>query len=723
MLIGGKMRKVFKIYKRDLKSIVKNKGALIIVIGLCILPSLYAWINIKACWDPYANTGNLPIAIVNEDEGAEFNGKNINAGDNIVASLKKNKSIDWIFIDEWQGNYGLNEGKYYALIEIPNDFTKGLVSLTTSAPKKPSIIYRDNEKLNAIAAKITSAAKDKLTYNIESSFNSVVDKEAFNILNGVGSKVSVNKAQIVQINDTVKQAYDDIGSIINYINSASNTSKSLKSFLSDSKTKLPEITDQINNLQSATEASKTLVLSTKDVVDTAALNLNNDMVQLGTLNNEYQQLLQKLKDINNGVSTDNITNTINQMSNISNSMTNLIDGQVQSLEAVNNTISNQNITNAINSLQALETIIKAQKTALTQLNNNVNINASKNANNTVLDNLSNLGNQVTSSLTGISNQIYNVVIPVLDNYAENTSSSLDNVSNLLEAEKVIVPQLNAVADFGMSTSDVSVNQASELNSRLASIQSQLKTLMDKMKNMDEGTIDKIVKLLDMNPGEISSFLSSPIDLKQVDVYGDGVFGVGLTPFYTVLAIWVGALLLSSLLSVECMEFEHEKLTLRQKHFGKMLLFLSISQVQAFIVTIGDKFILGVNPENMPLMIAISQISAFTFTVIIFTLVSLFGNVGKAIAVVIMVFQIAGSGGIYPIQTNPEVFGLLQPLWPFTYAISGFREAIAGPIWSNVYFDVCMLLVFVVVFIVASRLKKYFHKVTEFMEHKFKEAGI
>ncbi len=140
------MKKAFKIFLRDLRNIVKHPAALIIVIGLSFIPSLYAWINIKACWDPYANTGNLPIAVVNKDEGMMVKGKYTNVGDGIVKNLKTNKKIGWVFVDEWQGNYGLNEGKYYALIEIPSNFTRGLTSLTTTDPQKPNIIYRVNEK-------------------------------------------------------------------------------------------------------------------------------------------------------------------------------------------------------------------------------------------------------------------------------------------------------------------------------------------------------------------------------------------------------------------------------------------------------------------------------------------------------------------------------------------------------------------------------------------------
>jgi putative membrane protein len=243
--------------------------------------------------------------------------------------------------------------------------------------------------------------------------------------------------------------------------------------------------------------------------------------------------------------------------------------------------------------------------------------------------------------------------------------------------------------------------------------------------LNDKNLNTLIDLMEMSPGKVSDFLSSPIKVKEIDIYNMETFGVGLTPFYTVLAIWVGGLLASSLLSVEHTAFDKDKhrLTLIQNHFGKMLLFLAISIIQAMIVTLGDKYLLGVKPADMSLMMGFAILSGICFTTIIFTLVSIFGNVGKAIVVVMMVFQIAGSGGIYPIQTNPRIFGILQPLWPFTYAIGGFREAIAGPIWNNVRDYAITLLLFTGLFSLFSILKKPFRRITEYMDHKFRESGL
>jgi putative membrane protein len=435
-------------------------------------------------------------------------------------------------------------------------------------------------------------------------------------------------------------------------------------------------------------------------------------------------LLQKLKDINNGTSTDNIILVIGEMSSIMDDLDKLLDADIKSLEAVNQNHPNSQITAIINSLKSLKVIVGVEKSNLDSLKTSINKGASKESINASLDQLSKMTNELSNQVVAVSNSFYSSGISVLNSIADSMTANMDNMNSILESTKVIVPELDALANFGIASSKASVEQANDLSNKLSALQMELSKLSDKMKDLNDDNIDQIIKLMKMNPEEIASFIASPINVNETDVYDAGIFGVGLTPFYTVLAIWVGALLLSSLLTVEAKDLEDgERLNLMQRHFGKMLLFLLISIIQALIVTLGDKYILGVKPVDMRLMIIVALLSAVTFTIIIFTLVSIFGNVGKAIAVVIMVFQIAGAGGIYPIQTNPKIFGLLQPLWPFTYAINGFREAIAGPIWDTVYKNLIALFMFSLIFIMLSVLKKPFHKLTEFMEHKFKEAGI
>lgn len=718
------MKEIFMIFIRDLKRIFRNPAAAFIIFGLCIMPSLYAWINIKACWDPYANTGNLPIAVVNNDEGAELNGNKINAGDNIMSALKKNKQIKWVFLDEWQANYGLNNGKYYALIEVPSDFSNGLVSLTTTSPSKPHIVYKVNDKLNAIAAKITNAAKDNVVKQVKSKFVEEVNKEVLKVLNTVGVQLKKDKPEIVQISDTINEADSDMDSIKKYIAEADTSSEGLQSFLTSLKGKLPKITQQINNLEKVAESSKALIQTSKQTVTSAAYDLNNDMMQMQTINQNVQTTLSKLKDMNNSSDTSQMISTINDTINACNSLSKLIDSDIDTLNSLNETLKNSNINTLISQLNALKVVLANEENLLNSLKGSIQNGNSKEAINSSIDNASAASNQVAQNMVTASNYFYLNVMQVVNSESDALSSSLSNIEGILESSKVIEPQLETVANFGISGSKLTVNEANQLSSKLTTLQNEISGVSGKLKGLNEESLNKIINLMEMNPDAISSFISSPIDVKNVDVYDTGTFGVGLTPFYTVLAIWVGSLLLSAMLTVECSEFKNgKKLNTAQKYFGKLMLYMSISLIQVTIITLGDVYLLGVHPANITLMFEFAYMCSFTFTIIIFTLVSLFGNVGKAIGVVMMVFQIAGAGGIYPIQTNPQIFGKLYPLWPFTYGINGFREAISGPIWDSVNKNMEALLTFVFVFLFLALFIKPLHRITRILERKFKQAGI
>lgn len=719
------MKNTFRIFLRDIKNIAKHPAAIIIVIGLSFIPSLYAWINIKACWDPYANTGNLPIAVINNDEGAMLKGKQINVGKDIVKNLKENKNIGWTFVDEWQGNYGLNEGKYYALIEIPSNFSRGLTSLTTTDPQKPNIIYKVNEKANAIATKITNAAKTTLAKEIQTNFVYTVNKEAFKSLNSTGAKLEKNKPEILQVRSSLASANKNIGEVKNIIDKASKDSENHQQYLKDVKNKMPLITDEIDSLKKAMESSKGLVNETEQNLDSIAKNVNNDIMDIENMNNKVQDILINLKQFNNSSNNKETLKLIDEATTLCDSININIDAAIKSLQTVNSFRPNGVLSKLIGDLETLKGKISTQKDKILNAKSKINgLNKDKNNLNQFIDSILLLNGDINNNIKNTSNAVYNDVTTVIGTISRELRGGLDTADDILDTTKLLVPQLKALANYGSGTSKAAVEDGKKINNKLSEFQKTIDKLYGKTSFLTKGTLDNIISLTEKNPEKIASFLSSPINIKEEEVYNIGIFGVGLTPFYTVLAIWVGVLLMSSLLSVEAEEFEgEEKLTHLQVYFGKFLLFLSIAIIQGTIVTLGDVFILKIKPASMATLMLFTIVTAITFTLIIYTLVSIFGNLGKAIAVVIMVFQIAGSGGIYPIQTNPKIFGILQPLWPFTYAIAGFREAIAGPMPAAVIKNLKALSIFCLFSLLLVILKKPLHKITEYMNEKFMESGL
>ena len=719
------MKKIFKVFQGDIKKLIKSPVAIIIVTGLCILPSLYAWINIKACWDPYSNTGNLPIVVVNNDEGTDLNGEYINVGDEVVNNLKENKSIGWLFKDEWQANDGLNRGEYYALIEIPNNFTEGLISITTTAPRKPEIIYKANEKANAIATKIADVAKDSVVREIKTNFVDTVNETSIKVINELADKLQINKPQILSLKETMVSATEDLDKVSEYMTNTAEQSKEFQDYLKKMQSDLPKITDGINNLQNIVEVSKNVTQYTNNIVNLTSSNIDSDIIKIQAANNDIKNLINTIKqDIKND-NKENILESLNKISDLNNNAIAFLDEDIKILQTIYDYTGSDIILQQINLLSSIRDTFENREQLIESLVSAIENNEATENINGLLDSLSSAVDDISSYLSEASNFYYSSVVNVFDNLTNGLALKLDTIENILESTKIIVPELKALSNFMISTNSLSVNQINELNDKVISLNDKLKALNEETKEFTSDTIDEMVTFMLKNPDEIASFISSPIDLKEEEVYDSGIFGVGLTPFYSVLAIWIGALLACCLLSVECEEKLKIQLKLNtfQEHFGKLLLFLAISLIQSFIIVLGDIYILGVNPESMKVLFLFTILASITFTVIIFTLVSLLGNVGKAIVVIMMVFQIAGSGGIYPIQTNPEIFGILQPLWPFTYAINGFREGISGALESHVKSYVLALIGFIGVFLVLSIVKKPFHKLSSIMDHKFRESGI
>lgn len=717
--------KIFKIYKKNLKNIVKNPAALVVVLGLCIIPSLYAWITLKANWDPYVDTGNVPVAIVNEDKGTIINNQIVNVGDQIVSQLKQNKSIKWTFVGEEVANEGLKSGEYYAVIIIPSDFSSDLATLSTGTPVKPDIIYKVNEKTNAIATKITDIAASQLQQQIKESFVKSVNEAVIKEANVVGKEIKKNEPMILQLKDVIASTNNNIGKIENNISGATVNVNELNSYLNNVQKNLPTITNAINSLQQVTAASQGLIQSTKNTVSNANNNINSNISQMESANTQLQGFISSLKELNATASNNESTiQLINNALGANERLSGTVNSTIGLLQSLNNLLQNNALSGLIGQLNQTASQLNEQRTELNTLKTNLADKAPAEKVEGVLNNISNVSNGLTSDISNFAHNFTANGTATVNGLTNNLNLSLNNVNSILESSRAIVPQLKALTDLGISAGNLTTEKTQELSKKLNSFKGTLSELQDKTKGLNSEALDNLVNVLEKNPNDISSFLSSPVSIKVEELYGMSVFGIGLAPFYTVLSIWVGALLLTSLLKAGDPEEEDgTKKTLMEIHFGKMLVFLTINFIQATIVTLGDVYLLGISPYSIWMLLGFAWLSGITFTVIIFTLVSLMGNMGKALCIVIMVMQVAGTGAIYPIQVNPEIFQKLYYVWPFTYAIDAFRESIGGPDMTRVVHDLKILLIFLIVFLALGFLQIVMHKNTEKMEELFKESGL
>lgn len=713
------MRDSIKIFKRDIKNLIKNPIALIIVIGLCIIPSLYAWINIRACWNPYENTSTVPIAIVNKDKGATFDGKNLNVGNDVISELKKNKSIGWKFVNEKKANAGVLDGTYYAMIELPSDFTKDLTSVTSGNPIKPTIIYKVNTKSNPVAGKITEVAEETLVNQINSNFIATVNKTVFSALNIYGKDISENKDKILKLKKTIIELDEHMDTINFALESVNINSQNLATYLKDMQGTLPQVTSGIDAVSGSNmNTSKNI----SDIKSSLNDSLNGVKSTLNQINNQNNQIKNILNDLNNSSSgSKDIANTsILQLESQMNNSKSQIDSVINFLNKFINIKQNDKISALIGDLNKIKDLLNTQKSKLENLKGE--LNGSADSMKDTIDSINKTANEISNRTNNSINSYDSQVRPILNKTADSLITSTKDAANLVDSSKGLVKATNEILGYTAKGSDLTADMTKDLQTKLNKFKDTIHFLSTELKKVNDNDLDSTIAILQSTPQVMGDYLSNPFNLKSEPIYPIENYGSGMAPIYTTLALWVGGLVLTSLLTTEADDFTN--LSIKKRYIGKMITFVFFAMIQGFIVGIGDKFILGVQTESLGLLIFTTVLSSAVFTIILYTLVSLFGNIGKAIGIILMVIQIAGSGGTYPIQVDPLIFRILQPFFPFTYTLSNLREAIAGPLLTTIMFNTFVLIFMAgITIIIGYCLKERLNEYVRRFERGFKESGL
>lgn len=712
------MKNIFKIYKNDLKDIFTNKVLLVIIIGLCILPSLYAWFNIKASWDPYGNTGNISVAVINEDSGAEIMNKKVNMGDELVKELKTNKDLGWKFVDRKKALEGVNSGKYYAYIEIPSNFSENLTSLVSKDIKKGTIIYTVNEKINAIAPKITSKGATTIQNEVNQTVVKTVSEVVLKAFKEAGIEIEKQLPKLSTLENNLVEVQGKFKDIDKVVDTAVDATDKVSDIIKDIQNDMPLIKDTITNSKNLSSDIKSFLNDSKTGLSQLSPILKNDLGLISEISSNAKNAVSDLIDaINKGSESapqliDNLSTKLSDLTSSTNTLTKF-------LEKLNKLVPGNQLKSVIDSLNSISAKLDTAVSSLQTIKNQV-----ANGEKPPLTNLNNLlkvigdVNTITSS---ILNNFDSKIQDPISNIIEDSFKVADNIIAVLDSAEKKLPAVEDILNTTLSFSGSAEKGASFIKEKLPYAKSVVDTLVDSMKKINNSNeVNELISLLKSDVLKRSDFLKQPVDLVENRLYPIKNYGSAMAPFYTVLSLWVGILLLMSLLSTNV----HGDYKPNEVYFGRGLTFLTLTIIQALIVSLGDIYFLKVQAVNIPLFILISVFTSIVFTAIVYSLVSIFGNVGKAIGVVLLVIQVAGSGGTFPIQVTPQFFQNVYPLLPFTYAISAMREAVGGIYMPNLTKDISTLAIFIVVFVIFTVFfKKPINKVTEKIQDRFNESDL
>lgn len=862
------IKNTWELFILDWKRIFKNPVATFLIVALMIIPSLYAWFNIKALWDPYSNTGELPIAVYSDDQTATFQDKSVNIGDEVLKNLKKNKQLGWRFVDSKKElDKGVQSGKYFAGIYLPKDFSKDLLSFTSGDINKPKIEYSINEKINAIAPKITSKGASSIQSQISEEFIKTASSTLIKTFNDIGYDIDKNMVSIQKVKSMILDTDANIGTIDTYakqvtdlhgkmpelkeklakandamkylpevdalgekiveLNGKMPSIKEQASVILTLQEKIPEIQnagrqiamidedfasveqtmsegiqeakqgleiiqqvqtalpdirklgnqandlgnvtlDGANKLQEAlpgiTQSVGTILKAIGTIsagVNTALEDLKNHRLpveereaikqqlseSLGKQHENIQQLIQLFTQIQEATGNTDLQDTINRL--------NTIDGIVVRLKTDVDNID----VNAVTDKRLEEIQAEAQQVEATV--NSINPNAIENTVKTILDKL-------IATIQNAQGQLNKAQQIDFEGLLSSTSQTVTNAISLLEKYQAEMPAIkqeihdaNTMLNGNMETIVNGINRGADLyKNDLPVIQDKvskaaafmqndypgirkdltntLKTVNEKMPDV-EAALDKaneliindwpniktglhkaanairkgekevdlgeILKLLKLDANKESDFFTQPVEVKEHAVYPIANNGSASTPFYTALCLWVGAVLFSSVATTDVyLEGKDKKRFSKREQFSaRMFTFIVMGIGQALIVTLGNYFALGVDVRNPAYSVWFAVLIAITFMIMVYVLVALFGNVGKGIAIIILVLSISGGGGNYPIQVSGKFFQMINPFLPFTHAVNLLRESAGGIYWPNAWFAIWIMVGISVVFSIGGAI--------------------
>ncbi|GGE43563.1 phage infection protein [Pullulanibacillus camelliae] len=891
------MKTILHIYKTDWLHLFKVPIALFLIIGLMVLPSLYAWFNLKAGWDPYGNTSNVPIAVTNLDEGATIHNaeinKTIHVGDQLVQSLKKNHNLGWTFVSKKEADYGVRQGKYYASLLIPKDFSSKIATIIEESPKHPKIYYSVNQKVNAIAPKIATTGATTITQNINESIIKLSSQAMFTEFNTIGVELENElptlrhiRNQIFTLNEQlpeieaagqkaltlekllpdirrkgqkvveleqhlpeieragqvllkldqrlpeiqaisgdinalqaqlpdIQKAAERIATIDAHFNQIStslshtlNTIQTIDEVLQNAEKALPEIQQLTTSGETANQQLQHFLQTNGQALQILSPMIEQNLLLLQGTNDTSSQVAQSVGESGPATSPATLATIQDRLSAGTEAIQHLT-GLFSALEDVS---PHSGLQSMSQQLQQVQTLYKQQIEMIQSLKSSLNQHAPLSQDE--LTQWQTSANEANNRLESFIEHFPAATAPAISGAMQVLMDRSSSIDNTLEQAQADLPKLQSILEDAKKTTENGQAELLRLQKELPTIQQKVHALATDIQNkiplLIKGVNDaarfmqndfptvaqrihqaanfvrhdlpgakkdirdvanlvqnqlpafentvhqvadltrhelpelkqsiqnaankirafetnhdlgEIIKLLRHNIEDESQFLAHPVILQEKDIFPIPNYGSGMSPFYTSLCLWVGALLLVSLLRLD---IEDNERVYHSAHvyLGRLLTFLTIGCFQALIVTIGDMLLLGAYVKAPIWFVVFGLLISLTFMTMVYTFVSLFGNIGKAIGIIFLVLQLSSGGGTFPIQTSPPFFQAIHPFLPFTYAVSVMREAVGGIVWSIVWKDLSLLAVFfLATLLVGLTLKAPLQKRTQRLAEKAKKSQL
>ena len=661
------MKQIWNIFRADWKRLTASVVAVVVMLGLCLVPCLYAWFNILSNWDPYgvASTSRIKVAVASEDDGCDVLGLRVNIGQLVLQGLESNDQMGWVFVDDAQTALdGVYAGDYYAALVIPAEFTGDFVSILEGDLRHPQIQYYENEKKNAIAPKITNKAKTA----VQEEINTTILEKVADALTTAGSVFKAMGLDGQDIADALLEklsaARQDMDQMAQVLGSLQQVMDGADSLLAASAITITDARDTMADASDAAGSTVRLIDSGLDAADDASADLLRVL-------DAADDTLSDLETLVGAVDLSPAEDAAHEQINAR------IDSLITALETVSGMTDDEalaaQLEEAISQLEALKGAM--DQSGLSQ----------------VQDELLTLIGEVRQQLCTAAVKTNQQVNDYLHDTGERAQAALQSVQELLTASS---GALGGVSETLRSYANAVSAAQPTLASGITLAQSVSGYLTDMEEDIrrvtDSAAFHRFVDLMESDSDSMAEYLSSPVQMNTEIVYEIKDYGSAMAPYYVMLALFVGSLLTAVMVKVPVTQPAFRSCRGIQRYFGRFLLFFCMAIAQALVTAFGCLHFVGMETAEPALFVLACCLCSLNFASMNYALVYSLDNVGLAASVIIMVLQVAGSGGSYPIDVLPQLFRTLYPFMPFHYGMDMLRETIGG-LYGHTYLRCALIL--------------------------------
>lgn len=688
------MNTIWKLFIGDIKRLTSNVVSIIIVIGLVMIPGLFTWFNVAACWDPFSNMKNLKFAVANVDEGyrSDLIPVKVTVGDQVVNALRANSELDWTITSKSDAINGAKSGKYYAAIVIPKSFSKDMMTFFSDDVEHAELTYYRNEKKNALAPNLLNEGTDEVAAEINTTFAKTITSAGLEIASSLADQLSTPaaKEQLNTFNANIAGFATQLNSTADLLGTYGSLTESAGTLLNTANTLIEQTSSAAKQGSTDLSSSKQGISDVASALSTTTETMNNALDTSASSFGAVSDSIDKLyADANNGSTT--IASELDHQATT-------VGEQVQQYTEIRNTLAgylgdDSSIVKALDRSIARQT--KLQQ-ALNTASNDIR-QGNQDAQNQQAQ-VKDLANQAKNSIAGIKADFTSNVKPQI----ESLSATITDASGVLNTSAA---KLNTTLGNLQGTSNDANDMLNDTRDTLDTVANKLRSASSELTSfngklndaLNSGDMSMVKEVLGNDPETLASTLAAPVQLKRKAVFPVENFGSSMTPFYTLIPLWVGSLLMAVTLKTTVSRRIRESLGNPRPHqlfLGHYGVFALIALLQSTVSLGGDLLFLHVQAVHPLLFMLTGWLASLVFSFFAYTMVVSFGNVGKAIGVLMLIVQISGANAAYPVQMLPGFIAKVSPFLPLTHAVTMMRAAIAGIYGMDYWKAAGLLLAFI-----------------------------